>query len=90
MTMLPQKGSGVRGILDIINPILAGVSLGRGGTWGLAGGIGSLGAQIADALWRQRQTGKKGKKPAKTPVQMSLPQPTAQSMPSLGPPRMST
>lgn len=54
MTMVPEKGSGVRGILDIINPILAGVSLGRGGKWGLAGGIGSLGAQIADAIWRQR------------------------------------
>lgn len=69
MTMVPQKGSGVKGILDIINPILAGVSLGRGGTWGLAGGIGSLGAQIADALWQSRR----GKKKAKKPTQEEIP-----------------
>lgn len=55
MTLVPEKGSGVKGILDIINPILAGVSLGRGGSWGLAGGLGSLAAQVADAIWRSKQ-----------------------------------
>ena len=53
----------VTGVLDRLNPVLAGVSLGRGGKWGLAGGIGSLGAQIADEIWR----GRKKKKTAATP-----------------------
>jgi len=64
MTFVPDKGrklDKVTGVLDRLNPVLAGVSLGRGGKWGIAGGIGSLGAQIADEIWRSK---KKKKKPA--------------------------